>query len=87
MIVKAILTVMDSGETGGTTTYANGAKAYWNEGRSSETIYVLPDGTIEKMPVTEDKTYYADALVTGELGEMRTMLPAEEVEWHTMRNS
>lgn len=81
MGIRAINTAWNRSGVNGTTTYSDGTKAYWNEGRSSETTYKHADGTTERHGVANDPTPYFMEMDQGEYGTQTEATREEEIEW------
>lgn len=91
-MIKAALTTTNSDEVSGTTTFEDGTKAYWSEGRASDVNILGPSGkryTISADHNTQLTPYLReifDALSDGDLGAMRKATYTEEHEHNLERN-
>lgn len=74
---KPVLTTTNSSEVSGTTTFDDGTKMYWTEGRSSWVRMIYPDGTSVHIPASELTEGWTDD--PGPV--IRAATQAEEKEW------
>jgi len=83
--MKIVKVLNHSDEVSGTFLMEDGSKAFWTEGRSSETVIHHPDGRVEMIPAAEAAEYDFGENGPDEDCEIRCMTPAEESEWETAR--